>query len=104
MFVVNGKMIFKRFYDWSMCNGYKDNLTIDRIDNNKGYSPNNCRWITMKKQQRNRRSNRNYTINGETHCLKEWCEILGLKYKTVHMRICRNWTIERALAVKGDKK
>ena len=88
---------FQAFYDWSMSHGYDDTLTIDRIDNNGNYEPNNCRWVTVKQQNRNRRSNINFTCNGETHCLKEWCEILGLNYSTVQIRIQRNWSIERAL-------
>ena len=46
---------FQAFYEWSMANGYKENLTIDRIDNDKGYSPSNCRWVTMKEQNKNKR-------------------------------------------------
>lgn len=46
---------FTSFYDWSMSNGYNDSLTIDRIDNDKGYSPQNCRWVTMKEQRQNQR-------------------------------------------------
>lgn len=88
---------FMAFYNWSMANGYNDNLTIDRIDNDKNYSPNNCRWVDRKQQGRNRRSNILITINGETHCLIEWCEILGLKYNTVNTRIRRGWCIEKAL-------
>lgn len=91
---------FQAFYDWSMANGYDDTLTIDRIDVNGNYEPSNCRWATRKQQNRNTRRNRNYTINGETHCLKEWCEILNLNYNTVRKRLNRlNWSIERALNI-----
>lgn len=86
------------FYNWSMEHGYKEDLTIDRIDNNKGYSPNNCRWVDRYTQSRNKRNNRNITINGVTHCLTDWCKILNLNYKKIHNRINKyHWTIEKAL-------
>lgn len=89
---------FMNFYNWAMENGYQDDLTIDRIDNNKGYSPDNCRFVDKKVQQQNRRSNRYYTVNGETHCLKEWCEILSLNYQTIYRRVTKYcWPIEVAL-------
>lgn len=89
---------FMSFYTWAMNNGYRDNLTIDRIDNNKGYSPDNCRFVDKKTQQQNRRSNRYYTINGESRCLKNWCEILNLNYQTVYRRVTTYcWPIEVAL-------
>ena len=50
------KNSFHSFYDWSISNGYQDNLTIDRIDNNGNYEPSNCRWVTMAVQSRNKRS------------------------------------------------
>lgn len=80
-----------------MNNGYNDNLTIDRIDNNKSYSPDNCRWSTIEQQARNRRSNIHFTYNGETHCLQEWCKILNLNRVTIYSRLYRGWSIEKAL-------
>ena len=85
------------FFAWAINNGYQDNLTIDRIDVNGNYEPNNCRWVDMKQQQRNRTDNHYATINGETHCLKEWCEILNLNYGKVCKRVHYNWPIEQAL-------
>lgn len=90
---------FQAFYEWAMSNGYKDNLTIDRINNNGNYEPNNCRWVDRKQQARNRRSNRNFTINGETHCLSEWCEIYNVDYSTVQSRLNIGYSIESALRV-----
>lgn len=69
----------------------------------KGYEPSNCRWITMKQQNRNRRSNRNYKVNGVTRCLSEWCEIYSLKYKLVWKRLKLGWSIEQALELE-DKQ
>jgi len=77
---------FESFQDWAIQNGYKEGLTIDRKDNDKGYSPMNCRWITNAQQQRNKRTNIRITIYGETHILKEWAEIWGLNYGTVKNR------------------
>lgn len=57
---------------------YENGKTIDRIDNSKGYSPENCRWATKKEQANNRKSCVYITYNGETHNLTEWSEILGI--------------------------
>lgn len=89
----------KSFYDWAMTHGYKDNLTIDRIDNNKGYSPDNCRWVDRKTQARNTRRNRLITINGETKCLVEWCEVFNINYDMVKRRLHRGWSTERAFNI-----
>lgn len=63
---------FIAFYDWGVANGYKEGLTLDRIDNAKGYSPDNCRFTTVGIQNRNTRQNRLITAWGETKCVKDW--------------------------------
>ena len=80
---------FVNFYNWSIANGYEENLTIDRIDNNGNYEPSNCRWADFKTQCRNRTSNHLITYNGETHCLIEWCEKLNMSFGCLFARIER---------------
>lgn len=88
---------FRKFYYWSINNGYKDGLTIDRIDVNGNYEPSNCRWTTMKEQGNNKRNNHNITYNGETHTMKQWAERLGINYYTLERRInAYHLPIERA--------
>ena len=77
---------FMSFYRWSMENGYSDTLSIDRIDVNGDYSPNNCRWVTCKENCRNRRSNVLLTVEGVTKTAIEWCEVTGRNPFTVY-----NW-------------
>lgn len=89
---------FATFYEWAINNGYDDNLTLDRIDNNSGYCPENCRWATPKEQANNRRSNLLFTYNGETKTLKQWTEQLGLNYLKVYGRIRRGLSFEAAIA------
>lgn len=80
---------FENFYQWSMKSGYTDDLTIDRLNNDGDYCPDNCRWITLQEQQNNRRSNRMETIGGETHTIAEWARIYGVNYHTVQTRLHR---------------
>jgi hypothetical protein len=61
--------------------------SLDRIDNDKGYSPDNCRWATRRTQNRNKRSNINISYLGKTMCLRDWCDVLDMPYKTVEDRI-----------------
>lgn len=68
------------FKTWSLNNGYKNNLTIDRIDVNGNYEPSNCRWATQKVQCNNKRNNKYITYKGRTQTLSEWCDELGLEY------------------------
>lgn len=91
---------YEAFKKWSLENGYADNLTIDRIDVNKGYCPENCRWVTRKVQQNNTRRNHLLTYKGETKNITEWSEITGISVTAITKRIRRNWTVERALETK----
>lgn len=90
---------FVNFYNWAMNNGYNDNLSLDRIDNNGDYCPDNCRWITKKEQSNNRRNNVLYTFNGETKTSKQWCEQYGINQTTFKDRLKRGWTLEQALTI-----
>jgi hypothetical protein len=80
------------FVEWALANGWRKELTIDRIDNSKGYSPDNCRWATYKEQARNRNTNVLYEHNGVTKCVMEWCEELGIPYYLAYGRRTRGIT------------
>lgn len=89
---------YECFRDWAKGNGYTDELTIDRIDNSKGYNPSNCRWVDNYVQANNKRNNRLIEYNGQTKTLSEWARIIDIPYKTLHYRIVGlNWTVERAM-------
>lgn len=88
------------FKDWALNNGYKENLTLDRINNDKSYCPENCRWATMKVQQNNRTNNNMITFKGETLTMKQWSEKLGILYTTIQRRMKKKWPIEKVLSKK----
>lgn len=88
---------FKAFHNWAIANGYKESLTIDRIDNNKGYSPENCRWATYKEQNRNKRSNTILAFNGVCKTICEWAEQINISEATICGRLKRGWSIEETL-------
>lgn len=100
------KSDFMKFYNWSIQNGYKKELSIkgkniwsiDRIDNNGDYCPENCRWVTNIKQARNKRNNIKVQYNGQVITLRDLCDELNLSYKLIYDRIhiC-GWDLKKAL-------
>jgi len=91
---------FIGFYNWAKNSGYKKNLTIDRIDNNKGYYPENCRWATIIQQNRNKTNLIKY--NGM--CASEISIKLGGKPCLIYGRLSNGWTIEKAFTTKIIKR
>ena len=88
---------FANFYEWAMQNGYKDILSIDRIDNNGGYSPENCRWSDMMTQCNNRRNSKFLEYNGQTKTLAQWVRELNLNYtRTYHRVFILGWSVKSA--------
>lgn len=88
---------FTEFAKWANSHGYSETLTIDRIDNDNGYCPENCRWVTRPQQCVNKRTNLKFEYNGETKALSEWCKIFGRNYYTVHNRIYHGIPFETAM-------
>lgn len=105
------------FYKWAMDNGFKYEIdengrnkhTIDRINPKKGYSPENCRWVSLQEQNTNRSDNIYIEYKGEKRTLNCWCKLLNLSYPKMYYRIhFKNMSLEQAILGKdftfGDKK
>lgn len=89
---------------WNNFSGFYEDMgkrpqgtTLDRIDNNKGYSKENCKWSTSFEQQNNRRNTRRIKYKGDKKTIAEWSTFLGIKYNTLSTRIRRGWTIEKSI-------
>lgn len=96
-----GENGFINFYNWAMENGYKDNLTLDRINPKGNYEPSNCRWATYKEQANNTKATVFLTYNGETKPASEWAEIVGISQSAITHRKSKGWTDEECLTVKN---
>lgn len=89
---------FVSFYNWSLKNSYADNLTIDRINTNGNYEPNNCRWATMKEQENNRTNNHLITFQNKTQTLSQWADEIKMDMNRLYSRIVKlGWSVEKAI-------
>lgn len=95
---------FQAFYDWAIENGYSDSLTLDRINNDVGYCPENCRWATYKVQGNNKSNNHFLRHNGEKHTIAEWGRITGYGNKVISARLRLGWDVDKSLSTPVRKK
>lgn len=93
-------MRFEPFRKWAISNGYQDNLTIERINNNGDYEPSNCTWITKAKQHSNTQQSHRITFMGRTQLLSQWAQEYGIKPTTLLYRLKSEWPIDKALKTK----
>lgn len=91
------------FINWALNNGYKDNLTLDRIDVNGNYCPENCRWATVKEQANNKRNNHYITIDGITKTLNQWIKQVKMSETTYYNHKRKGMSDKEALFTKQDR-
>ena len=87
----------EKFVEWALNAGYELGLTIDRIDNDGNYCPENCRWVSISENNQNRRSSRYYTLYGKTQNLQQWCNEYNLSRSMVNKRLEMGWDFEKAI-------
>jgi len=95
---------FPEFEQYCLSNGWEHGLQIDRIDNNKGYFPDNVRFVPVAENLRNKRTNHMLTFMGETLCVTDWCERFGLSDSTLWRRLSSGWSVEDALTKPLQKR
>lgn len=95
---------FVEFLYWSLKHGWWEGASIERVDNDKGYSPENCKWIPVSEQSKNRRTIHLITYKGETKSVAEWSRIKNIPSSTLRMRLnSKNFTLEQALETPVNK-
>jgi hypothetical protein len=92
---------YTSFYNWAMANGYTDDLTIDRKNNDGNYYPENCHWTTMFEQNRNKSNNRCLSLDGKTKIVSDWALEIGISRRTILRRLEKGFTIGEALKRKN---
>ena len=97
------KNSFENFQKWALSNGYNEHLSIDRIDVNRGYFPENCRWATVYEQSNNKRTSKYISFRGETGTIREFADKYGLAYSCLYARLEHGWSIENALLTPSKK-
>jgi hypothetical protein len=95
---------YAAFKAWAEANGYSEDLTIERKDNNGPYAPWNCKWATRAEQCRNRRTTRWIEIDGEKRALAAWLEITGVLQSTFSTRESRGWPLKQALGLEPRRR
>lgn len=86
---------FKSFREWALKNGWSEELSLDRINNDGNYEPSNCKWSTCVEQSNNRRTSRMITYNGITDTMANWARNTGIPYYVIQRRLYLNWDAER---------